>query len=104
MSLIESKETLKRQITKILYNAYMSQYAPNKLESVQMFDVQIKNLFHTSAEKFAHTAAEPTVDAIYEFLKQITITINPSTIIAPAAPPTIPMGPCNGIISNVTIS
>jgi hypothetical protein len=58
-----------------------------------------------AALKFATAAAPATAQAIYDFVKEISIMITVSgTIIAPPLPPALPGGPGTGVISPTDIT
>ena len=93
-----AKPLLEQQLLKILTDAYMTQYEPNKLLNASKYNTQIKADFQKKALKFAQQASGPVATAIYDFIKEIGITISiPPTIISPVTPIT-PGGPCSGVI------
>lgn len=99
-----AKPILQMNLQKILYDAYMTQYQPDP--SMNSCNTEAQISMEQAAIKFAQKASGPTADAIYNFVKEIGITIMvPPSIISPPLPPALPGGPCSGSIppTNITI-
>lgn len=82
----------------------MSQY--NMDSSMNSCNDEAKSAMEKAAIKFSQKAAGPTATAIYNFVKEIGITISvPPSVVAPPLPPTLPGGSCIGTIpaSNIII-
>lgn len=98
-----SKIPLENNIYKLLVDAYISQHI-QEIEARQCNNIAQAEI-QKAAIKFAEKAAGPTASAIYNFIKEIGITITvPPTVIAPSMPPSLPGGPCTGVISTQNIS
>lgn len=102
----ESK--LKPIIEDSFYKAYMETFM--KSNTTSKSDGDANKAHDDLAKKFSKTmtekVTEPIVTAIYNFIKEIGITLTiPPSVIAPPAPPTLPGGPCSGVITlnNFTI-
>jgi hypothetical protein len=99
-----AKIPLEMKLQQILYDAYMSQY--NADPSLNSCDGEAKKAIEKAALKFSQKAAGPTATAIYNFVKEIGIMVSiPPSVVAPPLPPTLPGGPCTGVIplTNITI-
>ena len=99
-----AKIPLEMKLQQILYDAYMSQY--NMDPSMNSCDGEAKIAMKKAAAKFSQKAAGPTATAIYNFVKEIGIMVSvPPSVVAPPLPPTLPGGPCTGVIplTNITI-
>ena len=102
-----AKPILQQQLLSILEAGYMSQFDPNELGAAQKHDGDAKSVFQDRAKRFSQSAAGPVADAIYNFVKEIGIMATQlNSVIAPPLPPTLPGGPCNGVIqiNDYTIS
>jgi hypothetical protein len=99
-----AKPILEMKLRQILIDAYKTQFITNSQAGAQVGIVSSD--IDKAALNFANKAAPATADAIYNFVKEIGIMINPTPmVIAPPLPPTLPGGPCTGIIpiTNITI-
>ena len=97
---------LQLKLLSILQEAYKTQYEPNKLEGASKYDMEMKAALEKKALQFAQKAAQPTAQAICDFVREIGINISiPPSVIAPPLPPSIPGGPCTGMVpmTNITI-
>ena len=92
-----NKIILEQKLYKILYDAYMTQCSTDP--EAGKYNGEINNAMMSAAGNFADKASGPCADAIYNFVKEIgiNITVMPS-VIAPPMPPTLPGGPCSGVI------
>lgn len=94
---------LQNSLLQALKEAYMTQFTPNgeagKHSMAAQSDMEQKAL------DFATKAAPAASQAIYDFVKEIGITITVSgTIVAPPLPPALPGGPATGVISPMEVS
>ena len=99
-----AKPILETKLRQILIDAYKTQFVSNSEAGAQTGIVSSD--INKAALNFANKAAPAAADAIYNFVKEIGIMINPSpVVVAPPLPPTLPGGPCTGIIpiTNITI-
>lgn len=99
-----AKPILEMKLRQILIDAYKTQFTANSQAGSQVGVVSSD--IDKAALNFANKAAPATADAIYNFVKEIGILINPSpSVVAPPLPPSLPGGPCTGIIpiTNITI-
>jgi carbamate kinase len=92
--LIDAKEILRVKLLQILQDAYMTQFSPNSVTELSMFDADVKKSYEAQALKFAEAAAEPMANAMYDFVRSAGITATITTVTSPA-------GPCTGVISPV---
>ena len=102
--LSDAKLLFEQKIYQILFNAYMTQFTSSP-EAMGCNNAAQK-IVTVAADKFASKASNPVAEAIYKFIKEIGIQINTSgIIISPPMPPSMPGGPCTGIIpvNNITI-
>lgn len=100
--LITEKPVFEQKLYTMLYNAYMTQY--NSDPTLGSINIQIENKMKDAANKFALKASPAVADAVYNFVKEIGITITvKGTIISPILP-NIPGGPCTGVISSQNIN
>lgn len=108
-----AKPKFEKDLKVIMENAFYKAYMDTFLKSntTSKSDGEANKAHEDIAKKFAKTMAEkataPTVTAIYNFVKEIGITLNiPPSVIAPPSPPALPGGPCSGVIplNNFTIS
>lgn len=94
--LVTAKIKLQADLMSMLQQAYMQNFASNKVVEEKAYDVKAKMAMQKKALKFAQTAAGPVANAIYKFVKEIGITATiPPSVTAPPAPP-LPGGPCTG--------
>lgn len=84
------------------YDAYMEQYQPNKVAEAKS-DNDVKKGFEDLADKFskkfASSVSKDMATAIYDFVKEIAISVN-------SVPPSVisPSGPCTGTIPMTSFS
>lgn len=94
---------LQQNILKILKDAYMTQFSANGEAGSYSASLQLE--MEKKAMEFATKAAQPTAQAIHDFVKEIGITTTVSgTIVAPPMPPTLPGGPCTGVINMTDVN
>ena len=92
-----AKPILEKKLLDILYNAYMSQYSTDP--EAGNCNLEAKKSFEKAASKFSQQLSQDMAQAIYDFVKEMSIQATVTgTIVAPS-------GPCTGSIppSNFTI-
>lgn len=92
-----AKPILEKKLLDILYNAYMSQYSTDP--EAGNCNLEAKKSFEKAASKFSQQLSQDMAQAIYDFVKEMSIqAVVTGTIVAPS-------GPCTGSIppSNFTI-
>lgn len=110
-SLASAKSSFENDIYNVLkdalYNAYMTQYNDNVVEEASKFNIDVQNKMKEVAINFSEEAAKKAskglADAIYNYIKEMAITINhipKGTLISPAGPVT---GTINVSPNEVTI-
>lgn len=97
------QNSIKSILEKAMYEAYMTQFSPNKISDLSKYDGDMKKALEKKAEDFskmfASKASGPVTTAIHDFVKEIGIQITiPPSVIAPPLPPALPGGPCTGMI------
>lgn len=98
--LATAKTVLQNSLLSMLIDAYMTQFVPSLDSDGSAADGEANSKMRQKATNFAKAAAGPTADAIYKFVKEIGIDISiPPSVMAPPSPPTLPGGPCSGMIS-----
>lgn len=87
-----AKLKLEQDIKQAFFDAYMTQYESNSVTAASKYDGETKKSMEKKAREFSESLAKDMATAIYDFVKEIGITITvPPTVIAPS-------GPCTGTI------
>lgn len=98
MTLISAKKDLRNELYDAFYDAYMTQYTKNTSDKVYTDDERDReNGFKKLAKDFSNELADGMSDAIYNFVKDMSINITiPPSVVSPS-------GPCSGTILNTYI-
>ena len=97
MTLSAAQPILQINLYKAFYDAYMSQYSTDP--EAGNCNLEAKKSFEKAASKFSQQLSQDMAQAIYDFVKEMSIqAVVTGTIVAPS-------GPCTGSIppSNFTI-
>lgn len=91
-TLIASKPILEQDLYKAFFDAYMTQFQGNTVPEASKYDGEMQKAMQEKADKFSKTLSKEMADAIYNFVKEISIQATVTgTIIAPS-------GPCTGAL------
>ena len=86
--LVSAKPNLEQKLNKVLYDAYMTQY--NEDPEIGSCNSEAKSELDKAAKKFASSLSGDMAQAIYDFVKEMSIQATVTgTIISPS-------GPCTG--------
>lgn len=89
--LILAKTILQADLYKAFYDAYMADFAPNKVVEEKAYDATAKIAMQKKAANYASGLSKDLANAIYKFVKEIDIQASVTGVIAPS-------GPCMGMI------
>lgn len=89
--LITAKNKLQEDLYNAFYNAYMSNFVPNVVTEEKSYDLNIKNAMEKKAKTYATGLSKDVANAIYNFVKEISIQASVKGVISP-------MGPCTGML------
>ena len=97
-TLAASKPILEQDLYNAFYDAYMTQYQPDP--SMNSCDSEAKANIEKYADIFSKSLSKDMAQAIYDFVKEISIQANASGVVI------APSGPCTGVIppTNFTVS
>ena len=100
ITLSAAKTKLEMDLKQAFFDAYMTQYEPNNIPQAAKYDNDTKIAMQKKADDFSISLSKDLATAIYDFVKEIGITVTLSgTVISPS-------GPCTGTIpiTSFTIS
>lgn len=97
-TLAASKPILEQDLYNAFYDAYMTQYQPDP--SMNSCNLEAKSNIEKYADRFSKSLSKDMAQAIYDFVKEISIQANASGVVIS------PSGPCTGVIppTNFTVS
>lgn len=90
-TLIGSKPVLQADLFKAFYDAYMTQFAPSLDSDGGAADGEANSKMKQKATNFSQKLSVSMADAIYKFVKEISIQATVTGVVAPS-------GPCSGMI------
>ena len=94
-TLIESKPVLQADLFKAFYDAYMTQFTPSLDLDGSSVDGEAKSKMQQKATDFSQKLSIGMADAIYKFVKEISIQATVAGVIAPS-------GLCTGTIPPIS--